>query len=296
MPLAYLLNPPKRRKARRHKGRGSRRVSRRLHCRVRRQKRYTHPTRRYLRKVGRRARRSASRRRKNPSRRRRHNARGWFKRKGSYKGSIVRRFPRRRRNPGGMGGMLALATPQTLLPIHIPLPGILGKVANGMVQGVAIGVAAFGGYVLSGYVVDLFADKAKVAASGSNFVKNWGRPLAFAGLAGLTGGVVAMLAPKGRKASWALAASAGPAIRAVAGALSVLISPTSTGILANMRSAAGNLADYVQVGDFYEAGVSDFQTSDGGFTSGDGGFAGPSLYEAGVSDYVQVGGDDYLDQ
>jgi hypothetical protein len=200
-----------------------------------------------------------------------------------------------------MGGIISMATPQTLIPFRVPLPGILGKVANGVVQGVAIGVAAFGGYVLSGYVVDFVLPKTGAGGtdvSTNSFVKNWARPLTFAALAGLTGGIVAMIAPKGNKAGWALAASAGPALRAVAGAVANLIpnAPGSTGVMDNIRVAASHLADYVQVGAFYEAGVSDFQTSDGGFTSGDSGFAGgPSLYEAGVSDYVQVG-DDYLDQ
>jgi hypothetical protein len=266
--ISYLLNPARKhkksRKAKHRRGvarKHTRRISRKARrAGVKRRPYYlfTRPTKKYAKRV----KRAFNPRRRRGSKRRRSNSRGWY-----FKRS--RGAKRRRINPGlgGVGKMLAPAA--NLLPIRIPLPGILGTIANGTVQGVAIGVAAFAGYVGSGYLVDALASKAKVATFQSTLARNWTRPALFAATAGLVGGLVAMLAPKGRKAAWALAASAGPGIRAASGVLANLIPATASGTMAGVRNVAAGLADYLQVGAMYEAGLGE--------------------EEEGVDDFLQVG-------
>lgn len=184
-----------------------------------------------------------------------------------------RRYGRRSRNPG-FGG-LSLAAPAQLIPYRIPLPGILGTVSNGIVQGVAIGAAAFAGYVGSGYVVDLIWSKEKALASATDatfagkFKAVWLRPVLFASLAGVMGSVVAMLAPRGNKMGWALAASAGPGIRAAAGIIAAVTGPGA------INTVASGIADYLQMGAVYEAGTSDYEEE-----------GSPA---EGVEDYLQMG-------
>jgi hypothetical protein len=269
--ISYLLNPARKhkksRKAKRRKG-VARRIARRARSISRKARRagiksrpytiYSRPTLRYLKRAHRKANPS---RRSRRSSRRKSNARGWYFKKS--RGSRARRI-----NPGrGLGSMLAPAA--NLLPFRIPVPGpgILSTVVNGTVQGVAIGAAAFVGYVGSGYLVDAIYPKAKVAANPAAWAK-WVRPGLFAATAGLVGGLVAMLAPKGRKAAWALAASAGPGIRAASGLLANVISPASVGFMSGVRNVATGLADYLQVGEMYEAGLGE---------------------EEGVDDFLQVG-------
>ena len=216
---------------------------------------YTHPTKRTRRKSKRKR-----RRKRNPA---------------HYKMNPRRRKRSRRRNPAGVGGFLK-AVPQ-VSPIRVPLGGILGDVANGIVNGVFAGTLVFGGYLLSGVGVDIIctrADAREALAAGDNFKGKWLRPLLFAVSAGLTGTVFAMVAPKSKKATWSLLAAAGPGIRAAAGTIQNLIAPDATGAVAEVRMAAVGLADYLQVegggetgtvedylqveDDFYEAGMGDF--------------------------------------
>lgn len=284
MVTAFLLNPPRRRtkhrKARRSKARARRSGAR--HSRRTRRSRRSRTTR-------------ASRR---------SNKRGWFKSRGGRKygrRGVRRRIsghrrysrptkktylarasnpPRRRRrggyrrNPGGSIGGFKLSVPE-VIPFRLPIPGFIGDLGNGIIQGAAAGAVVFTGYVVSGKVVDFVEG---TVLGNKNYLGAWQRPLLFATIAGATGGLVAMVAPKSKKAMWALLAASGPGIRAFAGIVNALIPAGQTGIMADVKNAAGGLADYLQVGAYYEAGMGD--TVEGGW--GDEG-------EVGMEDYLQVG-------
>jgi hypothetical protein len=166
-----------------------------------------------------------------------------------------KRKSNRRRNAGGGGGTGGLIqyTDTGILPFRIPLPGVLGKIANGTLNMFAVGGIAFGGYVLSGFVVD-----AVEGAMGETLAGKFRRPILFAAIAGVTAGVVSMVAPKGKKATWAIIAGSGAAIRALAGLYTALVAPPAagdTGFAAVVYGSANHLADYLQVGDLYEAGM-----------------------------------------
>ena len=205
---------------------------------------------------------------------RKHNKQGWYssgKRKGkgfkravehtvyTYRKNPGRRRKssprktRRNRNPGNGGGVGGLINYPEVLPLRLPIPGIIGKIVNGVVQGVIAGGVVFGGFVLSGVIVDLVVSKFDAAQAGKGTFKgDWARPIAFAAIAGVIGGGVAMAAPKGKKATWAILAAAGPAIRAFAGIYINLIGDKLGGDALNV---AASLGDYLQVGDLYEAGM-----------------------------------------
>jgi hypothetical protein len=159
----------------------------------------------------------------------------------------------RRQNAGGNGGGAGgLINYPEVLPLRLPIPGIVGKIVNGTIQGIVAGGVVFGGYVVSGIIVDMIVGKQNEVASKGEFVGKWGRPLAFSAIAGVLGGVVAMAAPKGKKATWAILAAAGPAIRAFAGLYVNLIGDK---LGPDALLAAAGLGDYLQVGDLYEAGM-----------------------------------------
>ena len=138
-----------------------------------------------------------------------------------------------------MLGGLSLGAQAQVLPFRLPLPGIIGTIANGIVQGAAAGGIVFGGFVVSGYAVS-----AVDGMMGATLVGKFRRPLLFAALAGVTGGVVSMLAPKGKKALWGLLAAAGPGLRAIAGIFAGI-----DALPAAIKGPAGQLSDYIQVGD-----------------------------------------------
>jgi hypothetical protein len=194
-----------------------------------------------------------------------------------------RRSSRRRRNSGGVTyginpgstGILGMRLP-AVLPIR--LPGFLGKglpgtVINNVIQGALAGTVVFAGYYGSGEIVSAVQPKLPEQLQGK-----FTRPVMYGIIAGVLGGAVAMLPIKDRKrkALWAVLAASGAGIRAFGGFLQALLPPTSTGVVGQIRTAAGGLADYIQVGDeAHEAGL------------------GEEAYEAGMSDYIQVGQEAY---
>lgn len=208
---------------------------------------------------------------------------------------------RRRRNPdGGMAGMLAV--PQ-IIPFKVPIPGIIGTVLTNVVQGVAAGAIFTVGYLASGFVVDMVmtpADAAARVARGENFLGKWGRPLLFAGSAGLVGGLTAMVAPKGKKALFSIIAASAPGLRALGGVLKATMdAPTSPGLMADAYAFAGGMADYIQVEDYdpnaeENDGVEDYLQVEDLFEAGLGEDDSPEmvedLYEAGLGEEAEVVG------
>ncbi|MGI0149553.1 MAG: hypothetical protein ACREDF_08500, partial [Thermoplasmata archaeon] len=190
---------------------------------------------------------------------------------------------RRRRNPEIMG--VSLAPPATVAPLSIPIPGILGDIANGILNAAFSGTLVFGGYLASGAVVDFIWSKQDADSPGTgDFKSKYLRPLLFGAIAGLTGSAFAMLAPKGKKMTWGLLASAGPGIRAISGLLMAFIPATSTGALQEVRRAASGLSDYLQVdGETSSAGVEDYLQVDDIYEAGMGNGTG-DLYEAGMGE------------
>jgi hypothetical protein len=286
MPLletAYLLNPGKRRKARRTKG--SARRSRRsknargwfkkrgksrggFKRRFRGGTRFTRPTKATRRK-SRRARRGGKRK-GNPSR-------------VIYRSRPVKRSRRKARrswNPGNMAG--ALKFPGQVIPFTVPIPGLPGQIANGIVQGVAAGAVVFTGYLISGALVNYVVtkeDAAMALAKGENFKGKWARPLLHGATAGLIGAVTAMIAPAKNKATWALLAAAGPGLRALGGIVQAIMPrPAAPGLTQDIHDISVGLADYLQVGALYEAGMGDDELE------------GDDSEE--LSDYLQVGQDE----
>ncbi len=292
---AYLLNPPrKRRKARRVRGRGRARGVRRMRRTRRRKNVWKGQPRKHARAArkgwARRRRRKARRRKASRRRRRRGNpppsfapAKGYRRkrRKGIRYG---RRRGIRRRNPDGAIGR-ALAVP-TVLPIKTGLPGFLGTAADVVIQTAAIGLISFVGFVASGTIVDMILSRDDAAGADSTFTRNWARPLLFAGVAGLTSAGIAMAAPRGRKAAWALVGAAGPGLRAVAGFVKALIPADTGGMVGNVRLVAEGLADYLQVEgsggnmEYEDAGVEDYLQVGG---------LGQDIYEAGMEDIYEAG-------
>jgi hypothetical protein len=193
---------------------------------------------------------------------------------------------------------MSLAFPAQVLPFKLPLPGVLGDIANGIVQGVAAGGIVIGGYMISGALVNFVVSPTAAAeadAAGNAFKGKWVRPLLFAASAGIIAGVVSMVAPKGQKTAWSLLAAAGPAIRALGGVIKALMSPPAEpGIMQDIYNLSVGVADYLQVGqddqgveDIYEAGMGEgeeVEMSD--------------IYEAGMGegdgmeDYLQVGAEE----
>lgn len=257
----------------------------------------------YLLNPGRKSRKARRRRGKA----RRSNKRGWFAKRGRYRGGKKRRFrggvrytrpkrstvrsrrrgrrrkarrsnphynvPARRRRGGGRrrsnAGIagVSLAFPADVLPFRLPIPGIPGEIANGVLQGVAAGAVVIGGYMISGALVNFIVSPAKAddaASKGENFVGKWARPLLFAATAGIIGSVVAMIAPKGRKATFGLLAAAGPGLRALGGFVKAIMDPPKeAGFMQDVYNLSVGLSDYLQVGqengegmeDIYEAGM-----------------------------------------
>jgi hypothetical protein len=291
---AFVLNPPRRKKARRSKGRGKRRPMTAL------QLKYFGKGRK------RKASRRSSKRRRNiwgndAAGHRKAAKKGWRKRKtraSKRRKNVRRRNPAaakyginprkrrsssRRRNAGGVtyginpssGGILGMRLP-AILPIR--LPGFLGKglpgtIINNVLQGALAGTVVFAGYYGSGQLVEAVEPKLPEQLKGK-----FTRPVMYGIIAGVLGGAVAMLPIKDgkRKALWAVLVASGAGMRAFGGFLQALIPATSTGVVGQIRTAAGNLADYIQVGEeAHEAGL------------------GEEAYEAGMSDYIQVGEEAY---
>lgn len=262
---AFVLNPPRRR-ARRSRKRGRRRRRRNAPAasyginRPRRKRRRKSTGRR-------RRRRSSSRRRRrrnpvatyglNQPRRRRRRV-GWSRRaKPSTYG-----MTRRRRNPAGAAAL-------QVIPFRVPMKGILGKVANGIVQGAAGGAVVFGGYYVSGKLVSAIE-----GGMGETMAGPWRRPLLFGATAGIVGTIAAFVAPRGKKALWTLLAASGPGLRMFGGLVANLIPAEQTGIVGEIRNMASGLADYLQVGEeLDEAGLGTEE----------------EVYEAGMEDFLQVG-------
>lgn len=275
---AFVLNPPRRkRKASRSRRRGRRTnargwfgrrskgsFKRRIGKRRNRRTVYTRPSAKTRRKSRR------ARRRRNP---------------GAAKYGINPTRPRRRRksssrrrrntgaarygiNPGVGGGLLGK------LPSVIEIPalrrfGMVGGVLNNVVQGALAGGLVFGGYYASGQIANMILPKLPAAMQGK-FTK----PVVYGVIAGLLGGATAMLIKGKRRALWSVLAASGAGIRAFGSLVQALIPADSTGMVATIRTAAGGLADYIQVGEeVTEAGL--------GYEE--------DVEEAGLEDYIQVG-------
>ncbi len=287
----YLLNPG--RKVRRRKGKSRRRKNARGWYKTRRKG--TRGAKK--RKVGKGKRRrtvyTRPKRKTVRSRRRRRNPEGASY---SYANNSHRRkrgkrksSRRRRRNPVGTG-MIFGSVPQ-VLPWKVPLPGILGAVTNSVLQGVGAGAVVFTGYLLSGALVNAVYSKDDAEASDNAFVRNWTRPILFGMSAGLIAGLTGMIAPKGKKATFALLGAAGPGLRAMGGVLkAVMDRPDSPGIAQDFFDGATGLADYLQVGDLYEAGIGNDEVDE--IPVEDAGVG--DLYEAGMGWEAEDGMDDYL--
>jgi hypothetical protein len=281
MPLletAYLLNPGKRKKARRAKG-SARRSNKRGWFKTRgsykggfrrrfpKGVRYTRPTKATRRK-------SKSKRKGNPSRR--------------FKVSFRKRPSKSRRSNPGRGMAGALNFPGQVVPFSVPIPGLPGQIVNGVVQGIAAGAVVFTGYLISGALVNFIVTKQDAdAALAKNevFKGKWARPLLHGASAGLIGAITAMIAPAKSKATWALLAAAGPGLRALGGVVKAIMDrPTAPGLTQDIHDISVGLADYLQVGALYEAGMGDDDEMGQDELEGDDGDE--------LSDYLQVGQDD----
>lgn len=282
---SYLLNPPRTRRRRRKSARSHKRTRTRRRRNVARK-----PTRkrgrrrnawkgdraghRRAEKKGRRRKRRRSARRRNAPVRARSRRRVGRKRRRSRGGNW-------RANPGLLG-----AIPQ-VAPFKLPLPGIVGDIGNAVVNGVFGGALVFTGYLVSGVVVDVVCtkeDAAAALAADDMFKGKWLRPLLFSITSGLVGFGVGMIAPKGKQALWGALAASGSGIRAAAGVMNALIPTDATGVLANVRSGAAGLADYLQVEDYIQvddAGVSDYLQVENGMGQ---------IYEAGMGEEIYAGG------
>jgi len=256
MATAFLLNPP-RRKRRKSRRSGSRRRRHAVKSHRRRRRRnpstiaYGINPKRKRRSSARRSRRRSRRRNPavaygiNPRRRRSHRRRG-----------------SRRRNPG-LGSIMSPSTPTVFPALRLPLPGIIGKFANGAVQAGLGGAIVFGGYVGSGMVVTKIEE-----TMGATLAGKWRRPVLFGVVAVAMGALAAFAAKKlkGNPTTWAILGAAGPGLRAFGGAVANLMQapadPSSP--MAKVRNAAVQLADFVQLSDdeemaeeVSEAGVGD---------------------------------------
>jgi hypothetical protein len=176
----------------------------------------------------------------------RHTGGGW------YGNPRRRRRSGRRRNPD-LGGMVS-ATAQ-VAPFKFPGSGIIGKLGNNVVQGVAGGLVFFTGYFSSGAMVDYVASPADALrwAQAGDWRAKWARPLLFGMLSGVVGTGTAWVAKRaGFKNSTIIAAiaAAGPGVRAFAGLVAAILpaGPADSGFLADMKRAAVGLADYLQMG------------------------------------------------
>jgi hypothetical protein len=184
----------------------------------------------------------------------------------------------RRYNPAGtvsLGGV-QVGFPEVIPGLRVPIPGVIGDVVSGALNGVVAGGVVFSGYVTSGLIVNRIVSPESAAsarAAGNKFRGYWARPLLFAGTAGLFGGLAAKLAPKNKKLLWGILAASGPALRAFGGAVYALLGDSALsapGMKGDVARLANGLSDYIQVGAFHEAGMGDEEP------------------EEGVSDYIQV--------
>lgn len=167
-----------------------------------------------------------------------------------------------------------------IVPVKLPLPGIVGDIANGIVQGAVGGAVVFVGYHVSGVIVDQ-AEK----MLGDTLAGKFRRPVLFAATAGVLGSLVASIAPKGKGALWGILAAAGPGLRAAAGFITNIVGrPADAGIMQSAWDAAKGLSDYIQVGELYEAGMGDYiQVGQDEDESGM-----EELYEAGMGEEEDV--------
>ncbi len=284
---AFLLNPPRHRrrtkKARKRKGRTRRRnygtrAGGRKAARTR--KRRKSRRRVSARKAARKRSRKKGRRRnhhygKNPVRRRRRRRVGRRMKKRAVSRSRRAYGHRRRRNPVlyNGGGVSALEEASF---IRIPIPGFIGKIVNGTIGAIVGGMFVFGGYVMSGMIVDMIWSPVAAAGATDTFKQKWLRPILFGASAGLIGmAVYALMAgvtknPK-KARLYSLLAAAGPGVRASAAVLANLIPADATGFVAKIRGNAAGLADYLQVEDYLQvddAGVSDYLQVDGIYEAG----------------------------
>jgi len=294
MQTSYLLNPGRKtRKARRSKRHGRLRKGSAAAKAWGRKMRALRGGRVSRRKSHRKSSRRSSRRAKyvytHPSKKtrnrlalgRRVNRRGWFKK--SKRGGV------RRRINNGVAALLGGSSADVIsVPFlkNLPLPGFLKAIPNTIVQSLAAGGLIIGGYFLSGYAVDILVTvRDAEAAPADSFKRSWARPLLFGAVAGVVGGVVAMVAPAGKKATWSLLAAAGPGLRALGGFLKAIMKPpTEQGFANDVYRFAAGMADYLQVGDLYEAGMGDGSASQ----VGDGEY-NDSMDNASMEDYLQVG-------
>lgn len=174
---------------------------------------------------------------------------------------------------------------------RVPLPGILGKVANGIVQGTAAGGIVFGGFILSSYLVNpIDAKLQKTAADGSKTptLGKFQRPLLFGAISGLAGTVMRMGAKmlKGNPLLWFVLGAAGPGLAAIASIVDSTMdkqkAQNAGGITYRILKVATGLSDYIQMGDeAIEAGVGD-EAIEAGVN--------------GVDDYIQMGDDGDVDE
>lgn len=318
--MSFLLNPGTRRRRKSRKvGRrftSSRRRSRRSRNgkrhkkwgKVRKHSRRVNRGRARRRSFGGRRRRKASRRRINPgrrsrrrsrksSRRRRRNPVYWIN-KGRKRSRRSARRSRRsyRRNPGvgGLSPKRLGAAPFSVIPLSFG-GGFIGNAANGIVQSVAGGAVFLGGYTLAGAVVDYFVSPP--VAAPTTFTEKWGRPLAFASIAGIVGGAVAYIAGflkmRNRGLITALAA-AGPGVRALGGFVKALIPAdklSAPGLIGDVGRVAVGMGDFLQLGDFlqYNRGMGGLRGLRG---EGDGGSGIPINDEACDFDLDDNGGPD----
>lgn len=302
MATAFLLNPPRRRrKAHRSRSRarlrnswfddapGHRRAALLGWRRRRRRRRGYVPASSYPRRARRRRHRRAVV--ASPSRRFRRRRRGSRRRRNPVDVWKVNP-PRRRRARRGMNiAGLSISSPDVVPALRLPIPGIVGTLANSVVQGILAGSVVFGGYVASGAIVDMIVSGSNAEdarARGDKFRGYLARPLAFAGTAIVLGGLTSMVAPRGKRGLWSILAGAGPALRAFGGILYALLGgregESKPGFVGKLAQAGKGISDYLQVGELYEAGMGDSSGSEGvsDYLQMDG------IYEAGLGDEAEV--------
>jgi hypothetical protein len=295
---AFVLNPPRRRRAKRSRGRGRRRNARgwfktrrpgsrkrKVGKGRRRRTVYTHPTKKTRARRRRRNDRSEAAYGINPRRRRRrrrnpdtsaqyginpHRGRSaWGRKRGRGRALGRRRRNHRWQNPGVLGMRIPTV-------VGVPLPaalrkGILGNLVHNVIQGSLAGGVVFGGYFGSGFIVDSVEPMLPDALKG-----RWTRPVLFGAVAGIMGMGAAMVVKGKRKGLWALLAASGSGIRAFGSIVKNVMERPAGDLMGKAYDSVVGMADYIQVGDdLYEAGL-----------EGDGG-------NTGMGDYIQVGEEAY---
>lgn len=181
----------------------------------------------------------------------------WFINRGRKHSRRASRRHSRRRNPGLGSITSALGSPFSIVPVSFG-SGIVGKLAGGVVNGLAGGALVATGFVVSGFAVDALVGTAAEAAADVSTFGKWKRPLAFASIAGLIGTGVGYLADKAglkNKGVLITLAAGGAAARAFGGIVNALAPDswkTDQGFLGSFVRNSGALADFMQLSDFLQ--------------------------------------------